>query len=449
MWMLISFTGNILIVGFGAIGQALLVPLMTHLDLKSKQIRVIAADGEGQAITRQFAVSHQILPLIQQNFDESLAKYLNPGDLLINVSVEVSSLALIKWCQQNDVMYLDTCVEPWAGGYQSSEVSECTNYALRLQALSAFKKGTATAVIAHGANPGLVSHFIKKGLENLAADAGINSWNSYADLSNRLGIKVIQIAERDTQSISEEMKPQVFYNTWSVPGLIAEAKQLAELSWGTHERALHSLTRQHKHGDQSGIYLAQESVKTRVKSWVPSIGKQESYLITHHEALSIANFLTIHDNKAGWLYRPTVYFAYNPCEVARNSIDEWVANEFAKPADIRVICDEISEGFDELGVLFIFDKGAYWYGSTLGIDEARSLAPFNNATTLQVVAGILGAVVWMLDNPKASVVEAEYLDHEQVMHIAMPFLGSVRGVYTDWQPKKGSKLQFEDFIVKK
>ena len=171
-------------------------------------------------------------------------------------------------------------------------------------------------------------------------------------------------------------------------------------------------------------------------------------MITHHEALSIANFLTIHDKKGGLLYRPTVYFAYNPSEAARNSIDAWVANGFAKPADTRVICDEISEGFDELGVLFVFDKGAYWYGSTLGIEEARSLAPFNNAMTLQVVAGILGALDWMLDNPKASVVEAEGLDHEQVMRIAMPFLGWVRGLYTDWQPKKACGLQFNDFIVK-
>ena len=122
--MKISYTGNILIVGFGAIGQALLVPLMTNLNLESKQIRVIAADTEGQTVSNKFAVSHQIIPLNQQNFDEILAKYLNSGDLLINVSVEVSSLALIKWCQHHDVMYLDTCVEPWVGGYQSSKVSE-------------------------------------------------------------------------------------------------------------------------------------------------------------------------------------------------------------------------------------------------------------------------------------------------------------------------------------
>jgi homospermidine synthase len=48
--------------------------------------------------------------------------------------------------------------------------------------------------------------------------------------------------------------------------------------------------------------------------------------------------------------------------------------------------DEISSGgIDELGVLLAgHKKNAYWYGSQLTIDEARKLAPHNNATSLQV-----------------------------------------------------------------
>ena len=50
--------------------------------------------------------------------------------------------------------------------------------------------------------------------------------------------------------------------------------------------------------------------------------------------------------------------------------------------------DDITKGIDELGVLLAgHKKNAYWYGSQLSIEEARSLAPYNNATSLQVTGG--------------------------------------------------------------
>jgi homospermidine synthase len=442
-----KFVGNVLLVGYGAIGQALTSPLINHFALDTKKIRVIAADAEGQSVAESFNIDHQILPLTPDNYKAILEQYLVTGDLLINISVHVSSLELIKWCQRHEVFYLDTCVEPWAGGYEAETMAETTNYALRHHALKSHANGTVSSVIAHGANPGLVSHFVKKGLEELAKDSGIKSWDSYAELSEQLGIKVIQIAERDTQSSDIERAAAEFHNTWSVKGLMAEARQPAEMGWGSHEETLPIEAIQHGYGDLSGIYLAQESMCTQVKSWVPSFGEQEAYLITHHEALSIANFLTVHDEEEKPLYRPTVYFAYHPADVARKSLEEWRDNKYIQPVNTKIIRDEVIAGHDEMGVLFIFEGGAYWYGSTLKIEEARVLAPFNNATTMQVVAGILGALEWMFLNPRASVVEPESLDHEMVLRIALPYLGEVRGVYSDWQPATQSGLQFSDFSI--
>lgn len=442
-----KFAGNILLVGYGAIGQALTSPLIEYFALDTQQIRVIAADAEGEAVAAHFNIDHQVLPLTSDNYAVILERYLVAGDLLINVSVHVSSLELIKWCQRHDVLYLDTCVEPWTGGYEAEVLSDTTNYALRHHALRVHANDTVSAVIAHGANPGLVSHFVKEGLDKLAKDSGIKSWGSYAELSKQLGIKVIQIAERDTQLSCIERATGEFHNTWSSEGLMAEAKQPAEMGWGSHEEIFPINAKQHSYGDQSGIYLAQESILTRVKSWVPSSGEQEAYLITHHEALSIANFLTIRNGEGNLLYRPTVFFAYHPAEVARKSLEDWYSNDFIKPAITKVIGDEIIAGHDEMGVLFVYEGGAFWYGSTLKIEEARVLAPYNNATTMQVVAGILGALEWMFLNPRSSVVEPESLDHQMVLHTALPYLGGVHGVYTDWQPAHPSGLQFCDFRI--
>ena len=61
-----------------------------------------------------------------------------------------------------------------------------------------------TAVLTHGANPGLVSHLVKQALLNIAKDTGVKTAvpqerAGWAALAQTLGIKVIHVAERDTQ----------------------------------------------------------------------------------------------------------------------------------------------------------------------------------------------------------------------------------------------------------
>jgi homospermidine synthase len=97
--------------------------------------------------------------------------------------------------------------------------------------------------------------------------------------------------------------------------------------------------------------------------------------------------------------------------------------------------DEIVDGIDELGVLlFGHDNNAYWYGSQLSIEETRALAPYQNATGLQVTSAVLGGMVWALENPNEGIVEADEMDFERLLEIQLPYLGPVKGYYTDWTP---------------
>ncbi len=61
---------------------------------------------------------------------------------MLNVSVDVSSIALIKFCWSKGAMYLDTCIEPWPGGYTDATIPHAkrTNYALREEALALRKE---------------------------------------------------------------------------------------------------------------------------------------------------------------------------------------------------------------------------------------------------------------------------------------------------------------------
>lgn len=116
-----------LLVGFGCIGQAL-TPLLRQLKpFADARISAIAASDDGAAIAAAYGVNLSVLPLSPGNLEHELASRLRCGDLLINVSVNVASAAMIRWCGENGVLYLDTCVEPWEGGYANhSERSNMT-----------------------------------------------------------------------------------------------------------------------------------------------------------------------------------------------------------------------------------------------------------------------------------------------------------------------------------
>lgn len=444
-----SFDGKILIIGCGSVGQGLLPLLLRHFDVPPEQMTIVTADSRGENVAREYGVRFIIDPLLPHNYETIVRSHIGPGDFLVNVSVDVSSAALIELCQHDNILYVDTVMEPWKGFYTDPSYSlpERSNYALREEALKLRKlplKGPRpTAVLAHGANPGLVSHFIKEALLNIAKDTGMSveipsSREGWAQLAKDLDIKAIHIAERDTQESPIPKKMGEFINTWSIDGFASESLQPVEMGWGTHEKNLPLDGREHEVGCGSSIYLQRPGLETRVRSWTPLSKAQNAWIITHHESIAIADYLTLKEGE-NVVYRPTVYYAYHPCDGAVLSLDELAARNSILQKEHRLIVDEILPGgFDEVGVLLMgHEKNAYWYGSRLSVDEARSLVPHNNATSLQVVAGIVGAMVWAIQNPTAGIVDADEIDHQLLMDVARPYLGEVFGVYTDWNPIHG------------
>jgi homospermidine synthase len=439
----VEFPGRIVLVGFGSIGQGVLPLLLRHLAVPAERITIVTAEDKGSEEAAQLGVRFIREPLTRENYRRILAPLLGRGDFLINVSVNVSSLALVKLCWERDTMYLDTCIEPWPGGYTDPTLAaeRRTNYALREEALAlrAGNERAPTAVLTHGANPGLVSHFVKQALLDIAAANGLEvatpaARAEWGALAHQLGVRVIHIAERDTQSAAAPKQPGEFVNTWSIDGFVSEGLQPSEIGWGSHERNFPRDARRHEAGCQAAIYLLQPGAGTRVRTWTPLAGPVHGFCITHGEAISIADYLTVrHGSQV--LYRPTVHYAYHPCDAAVMSLHELAGRNYLPPQRQRLVRDEITQGIDELGVLLAgHAKNAYWYGSQLSIEEARRLAPWNNATSLQVTAAVLAGVVWAIENPNRGVVEPEEMDFQRILQICRPYLGPVVGRYSDWTP---------------
>jgi homospermidine synthase len=259
---------------------------------------------------------------------------------------------------------------------------------------------------------------------------------AWARYMRDLGVRGVHIAERDTQRAVEPKPIGTFWNTWSVDGFISEGLQPAELGWGTHERWMPDRARVHDDPDAPGIFLDQPGADTRVRTWCPSHGGQHGFLVTHNESLSIPDFFTVRDADGRVVYRPTCHYAYHPCNDAVVSFHELFGAAGRQPAAMHVLTeDEIVDGRDELGVLLYgHARNAYWYGSRLTIEEARALAPHQNATGLQVTSAVLAGVVWALEHPDAGIVETDDMDHDRCLEIQRPYLGEVAGCFTDWTP---------------
>ncbi len=453
---LCTFTGRMVIVGFGSIGQGVLPLLLRHLDgLTSDRITIVTAEERGREEAEEYGVAFHNNPLNNDNFFQILKPLIDKGDFLVNLSVDVSSIALVEFCQRVGAHYIDTCIEPWAGGYTDPSLTPSlrSNYALRESALARRAEfvGGPTAVLTHGANPGLVSHFVKQALLNIAADTGRTvevptTRDGWGALAATLGVKTIHIAERDTQVSNQPKQVGEFVNTWSIDGFVGEGCQPAELGWGTHEKHFPVDGRRHEFGCDAAIYLMRPGASTKVRTWTPLEGPFHGFLITHSEAISIADYFTVRDGDRV-TYRPTVHYAYHPCDDAVTSVHELAGKNWASQATQRLMMHEIVSGMDELGVLLMgHEKGAYWFGSRLTIEEARALAPYNNATSLQVTSTVLGGIIWALENPNRGIVEPDEVDYRRVLEIAAPYLGEVVGAYGDWTPLQDRGLLFPEDI---
>jgi len=451
--------GPIVMIGFGSIGKGTLPLIERHFHYDKSRFVVIDPEDKDRRILDERGIRFVHQEVTKDNYRHLLIPLLTAGGgqgFCINLSVDTSSVEIMELCNEIGAFYIDTVNEPWAGFYFDTKLGPeaRTNYALReatMAAKRARKPGSTTSVSCCGANPGMVSWFAKQALINVATDIGLKfkepkTREDWGRLSRKAGIKGIHIAERDTQRSTAPKPQDVFVNTWSVEGFISEGLQPSELGWGTHEKWMPANARKHRQGCQAAIYLLQPGANTRVRSWTPTAQAQYGFLVTHNESISIADYFTLRTGRKV-SYRPTCHYAYHPCNDAVLSLHEMFGRA-ERQEDVHILDEhEIADGIDELGVLLYgHRKNAYWYGSQLSIDETRELAPYQNATGLQVTSAVLAGMVWALENPKAGIVEADEMDFRRCLDIQMPYLGPVIGKYTDWTPLAGRPGLFPDDI---
>jgi homospermidine synthase len=448
--------GRVVILGCGSVAQCVLPMLLDHFSLDPAAVTVIESRNNRDRVAGSLArgVAYEQLEITRDNLVATLDAHLGDGDLLIDLAWNIGLTELLDWCRDHNVRYLNTSVEVWDpyGDPASRTPQERTLYwrhmALRRQLARWGANDGPSAVVEHGANPGLVSHFTKQALaeiaravladgllaERRAAIAGALDAERFAELARLLDVRTIHVAERDTQIAAAPKEVGEFVNTWSVDGFYEEGVAPAEMGWGTHEKALPPLGLTHSgEGPLNQICLAKMAHKTLVRSRVPS-GGILGMVIRHGEAFTICDHLTVWEDGEA-VYRPTVHYAYCPADVAWASFVELEGHQYAYPENQRILNDEIVSGRDELGVLVMgHPYKSWWTGMVTSIEEARAVAPHQNATTVQVAASILGAVDWMVRRPREGVRVPDELPWRDVLDVAAPYVGTTWSGPIDWDP---------------
>src|SRR5580700_4772507 len=92
--------GSLVMVGFGSIGKGTLPLILRHLDLARERMTIIDPDDSARAIAEFAGIRFEKVALLPDTLRSVLTPLLAPGGFLVNLSVGVSSVALIELCRE-------------------------------------------------------------------------------------------------------------------------------------------------------------------------------------------------------------------------------------------------------------------------------------------------------------------------------------------------------------
>jgi homospermidine synthase len=173
-----TFSQRILFVGFGAVARCTLPILLRHIHVDPTLITIMDFEPDEVALrpwTEQGMtfVKNRVTP---ENLGALLGEHLSAGDLLIDLAWNIDCCDIVQWCHDRGVLYINTSVELWDpyGGAGDKPPTERTLYWRHMnlrRKVASWSEPGPTAVLEHGANPGLISHFTKHALLDIAGRA--------------------------------------------------------------------------------------------------------------------------------------------------------------------------------------------------------------------------------------------------------------------------------------
>lgn len=454
---------KVVMFGCGSVAQCLLALLLRHLDMDFTDLTVVDAVDRRGEIGEALAAGVQFrqAEITRESLWRIVPELAGTGDIIIDLTYDVGTIEMIEAAREAGAMYVNASVEDWDDGRDPDPVSltGLTLYQAH-EDLASAADGWAgddwTAIVSHGANPGMVSSLTKRALEDLAeavlkqlggAQGVAGRWQQaieaaadagdHARIAQATGVQLVQVSEQDTQISGQPREWGEFCCTWSPLACLKEALQLpAEIGLGTHETHHPYGTIPHPNGSGGVICLNRPGADVWARSWAPHAGPFTGVVISHDETVTLAKYLTVRDEGTGRrVYAPTNHYVYGLPQDTQASLAEARDRGYQMLPRQRIVVGGEPEQMDELGVLLGgHDLGTWWYGSQLDVKRAHELVPGHGPTTVQVAGPLLAAIGWAIEHPRAGLCHPEDLDHRFVLDVAGPYWEPLVTAQATWDP---------------
>jgi homospermidine synthase len=472
---------KIIFLGCGAVAKCCLYYFSYFFDFDYNKVIIIdKLNKEKEFPVVKYYLRKKSIFLVREVNEDNYLEFLDSlnlkeKDIIIDLTTRTPTLCIFKYCRLNNLFYINTASEQYLLKGINSIAVQHSNYFDIARKTSMCN--SVTTLVEYGMNPGLISSFVLKGIDDIATYFinkkdkennkddelieiyGLKCLERYSLLAKKLGIRVIHCSEIDTQVVtSNTLEKDKFYNTWSCVGLIDESYEGIELAVGTHEKEIplpqHQIF-------INGIFSSSTlCIDAKIKSIVPLkiennkiiFTEIEGHPIQHGECASLYRLLSTHD------YAPTMHYVYKLNKYAEQAVNRYNEKELLNISldsnkwEVLMANNHNIEGYDNVGAFFILDNNidnynnyfTWWCGTILSNDYSINVLKdkMNSATLIQVMAGVLGGLYWALlpENQNKGLCFGEDVDYKTVFSITEKFLGKIYSNKTYGVSINSSKL---------
>lgn len=408
--------------GLGAVGFSFLKLVKDNAIFNPEDFFCIEQSEEKKQLFLEIGglESHFIIDKItKDNYLDYLAK-LSDGDYLFDFAINIKNLEILKYCLEHNIHYLNTADSSWKNDKEWR--SDHQHFLEYVKIKEQYKQHKTTSICLFGMNPGLVSSFTKKCIQEIVdKDSSLFvrihrkklkkliSNNEYGKVCKILKVRDIQEVDNDDQVINIPYDENVCYSTWNVWAYYYETVSFPEIAFGNKKRYLQY--NKIYDCDQDDLYLGlrESAYKYEDSSYSPQ-GYVLGHLSTHEEIFTIRKYLTYKR------YKPTVHFLYSPCEYALMSV-----KRFARtiPTNLHLIKkEEISSGGESVGIIIQGKRfKTRYYGNYLNNSDIDDVV-----TVFQVGVSAYAAFEYIRNHPNQGMLFPEELDEKEVLFIAGKYL---------------------------
>ena len=489
---MINFEGKIVQFGFGAVGKSFYEKLSKEVKYNENKYFVITMDNsefEAYVNLGGMVENFKIHEITKDNFASIFEQYLESGDLLIDFADTVGTKDILKWCAERNIMYINTGEADWPENWYSILNENKLKNSIRESYRTNNEVNNHPIVLQHGNNPGLVSHFVKAGIEYIVktqfkGDKQLKEFiknNKFNEAARKLGIKMIHVNDIDLQKTNNKYEDNTLVSTWCVDSFFFEMLSEATFNFGIHENI--DFDEKCKFIDQKEGFLELKNLASDTKccTYYPK-GVFEGFLVPHEETITIAKSLEVKEGEEV-VYRPSVMFLYSPCEIATNyfknsKVNEYPEPDLNKPLDCEnengktivrgylypekseiLYREKIVSGTEYVGVLIIGENfKPVWVGNRV---EASFLyknpkaSYWQTPTITPVAMSALAAVCWMIKNKDKGGIyfPDDIIDYKYILKIAEKYISKTIYKTFDKSELKNvlninfSNIQAKDFFI--